>query len=59
MWKMVKDKLLLPYLDMKLEYYDLGLKKRDETNDQITTDAANAIKKYGGFWQSSICYWQF
>ena len=47
MWKMVKDKLLLPFLYMKLEYYDLGLKKRDETNDQITIDAANAIKKYG------------
>ena len=46
MWKMVKDKLLLPYLDMKLEYYDLQLKKRDETNDQITIDAANAIKKH-------------
>ena len=47
MWKMVKDKLLLPYLDMKLEYYDLGLKHRDETNDEVTTDAAEAIKKYG------------
>ncbi len=47
MWKMVKDQLLLPYLDMKLEYYDLGLKKRDETEDQITKDAANAIKKHG------------
>jgi len=47
MWKMVKDQLLLPYLDMKLEYYDLGLKKRDETDDQITKDAANAIKKHG------------
>ena len=47
MWHMVKDKLLLPNLDMKLEYYDLGLKKRDETNDQITIDSANAIKKYG------------
>ncbi len=46
MWKMVKDKLLLPYLDMQTEYYDLGLKKRDETEDQITIDAANAIKKY-------------
>jgi isocitrate dehydrogenase len=46
MWKMVKDKLLLPYLDMKLEYYDLQLKKRDETNDQITIDAANAIRKH-------------
>jgi isocitrate dehydrogenase len=47
MWKMVKDKLLLPYLDMDLEYYDLGLKKRDETDDQITHDAAEAIKKHG------------
>jgi len=47
MWKMVKEKLLLPHLDMKLEYYDLGLKKRDETDDKITIDAANAIKKHG------------
>lgn len=47
MWKMVKEKLLLPYLDMPLEYYDLGLKYRDETDDKVTMDAANAIKKYG------------
>jgi isocitrate dehydrogenase len=47
MWKMVKDTLLFPYLDMTLEYYDLGLQKRDETDDKITVDAANAIKKYG------------
>jgi isocitrate dehydrogenase len=47
MWKMVKDKLLLPYLDMKLEYYDLGLKHRDETDDKVTFDAATAIKKHG------------
>jgi len=47
MWKMAKEKLLLPYLDMKLEYYDLGLKKRDETDDKITVEAANAIKKHG------------
>ena len=47
MWKMVKEKLLLLYLDMKLEYYDLGLKKRDETDDKITVEAANAIKKHG------------
>ena len=46
MWQMIKDKLLLPYLDMKTEYYDLGLKMRDDTDDQITVDAANAIKKY-------------
>ena len=47
MWKMVKDKLLLPHLDMKLEYYDLGLKNRDETDDKVTTESANAIKKHG------------
>jgi isocitrate dehydrogenase len=47
MWAMVKEKLLLPFLDMNLEYYDLGLKKRDETDDKITVDAANAIKKHG------------
>src|SRR5512136_1092048 len=47
MWAMVKEKLLIPFLDMKLGYYDLGLKKRDETDDKITIDAANAIKKHG------------
>jgi NADP-dependent isocitrate dehydrogenase len=47
MWKMVKDKLLLPYLDMKREYYDLQLKKRDETDDKITFEAAEGIKQYG------------
>ena len=46
MWQMVKDKLLLPYLDMDIDYYDLGLKKRDETDDRITIDAANATMKY-------------
>ena len=46
-WKLIKDKLILPYLDIKLEYYDLSIQKRDETNDQITIDAANATKKYG------------
>lgn len=46
MWQMVKEKLLFPYLDMKLEYYDLHVSKRDETDDQITKDAAEAIKKY-------------
>ncbi|MEM0493174.1 MAG: NADP-dependent isocitrate dehydrogenase [Candidatus Thermoplasmatota archaeon] len=46
MWGMVKEKLLLPFLDMNLEYYDLGLKRRDETDDKITTEAANAIKKH-------------
>lgn len=46
-WGMIKDILLKPYIDLNTEYYDLGLKKRDETNDQITVDSANAIKKYG------------
>ena len=46
-WKMIKDDLLLPYIDLKTEYYDLGLIKRDETDDQITVDAAEATKKYG------------
>lgn len=47
MWRMVKDKLLFPYLDMTLEYYDLGLKHRNETDDKVTTDAAEAIKRHG------------
>jgi len=45
-WVMIKDKLILPYLDIDLKYYDLSIEKRDETNDQITIDAAEAIKKY-------------
>ncbi len=46
-WGFIKDRLILPYLDIKLEYYDLGMESRDQTNDQITIDAANAILKYG------------
>ncbi len=46
-WAFIKDKLILPYLDVDLKYYDLSIQKRDETDDQITVDAANAIKKYG------------
>lgn len=46
-WNMIKDILLKPFIELKTEYYDLGIEKRDETNDQITIDAANAIKKYG------------
>ena len=46
-WDLIKQKLILPYLDVKLEYYDLGIEKRDETNDQITIDAAEAIKRHG------------
>jgi isocitrate dehydrogenase len=46
-WKFIKDKLIFPYLDIDIKYYDLGIEYRDETNDQVTVDAANAIKKYG------------
>lgn len=46
-WKMIKDILILPYVDLKSEYYDLGLEYRNETNDQVTIDSANATKKYG------------
>ena len=46
-WQFIKDKLILPYLDLDLKYYDLGIEARDETDDQITVDAAEAIKKYG------------
>ena len=47
MWKMVKEKLLFPYLDMKIEYFDLGLPNRDKTDDRVTLEAAEAIKKHG------------
>ena len=47
LWKMIKDELILPFVELKTEYYDLGLVKRDETRDQITVDAAEATKKYG------------
>ena len=47
LWQMIKDELLTPYIDLKTEYYDLGLEHRNETNDQVTTDSANATKKYG------------
>ena len=46
-WKFIKDKLIIPYLDVDIKYYDLGMEYRDETNDQVTIDAANAIKEYG------------
>ena len=46
-WQFIKDKLIHPYLDIDLEYYDLGIEHRDATNDQVTIDAANAIKKHG------------
>lgn len=47
LWQMIKDELLLPFIDLKTEYYDLGLKYRNETNDQVTVDSANATLKYG------------
>ncbi|MCW2872372.1 NADP-dependent isocitrate dehydrogenase [Actinacidiphila oryziradicis] len=46
-WRFIKDKLILPYLDVELKYYDLGIEHRDATGDQVTIDAANAIKEYG------------
>ncbi len=47
LWKLIKDELILPFVDLKTEYYDLGLQKRNETDDQITIDSALATKKYG------------
>ncbi len=47
LWKMIKEELLLPYIDLKTEYYDLGLEYRNKTNDQVTVDSANATLKYG------------
>jgi isocitrate dehydrogenase len=46
-WKMIKDKLIFPFLDLKIDYYDLGIEHRDATDDQVTIDAAEAIKRYG------------
>ena len=46
-WKMIKDILIYPYVDLKSEYYDLGLEYRNETNDQVTIDSAEATKNYG------------
>ena len=47
LWQMIKDELLLPYIDLKTEYYDLGLAHRNETDDKVTIDSAEATKKYG------------
>src|SRR5919204_2752796 len=46
-WQSIKDQLILPYLDIELEYYDLGIEHRDETGDQVTVDAAHAIQRHG------------
>ena len=47
LWQMIKDELIAPFVDLKAEYYDLGLKHRNETDDQVTIDSAEATKKYG------------
>ena len=47
-WSFIKDKLIKPYLDIELKYFDLGMENRDKTNDQVTIDCAKAIQKYGG-----------
>ncbi|MBN1623660.1 MAG: NADP-dependent isocitrate dehydrogenase [Clostridia bacterium] len=47
LWSMIKEKLLIPYVELNTEYYDLGIENRDRTDDKVTVDAANAIKKYG------------
>src|SRR5215467_2439218 len=46
-WKQIREQLILPYLDVELEYYDLSIQYRDETDDQVTVDSANAIKRHG------------
>jgi isocitrate dehydrogenase len=46
-WQFIKDKLILPYLEIDLKYFDLGIEHRDATNDQVTIDSANATKQYG------------
>ncbi len=46
MWKIIKEQLILPYLDIPIQYFDLSIQNRDATNDQVTIDAAEAIKKY-------------
>ena len=50
-WQQIKDTLILPYVDLKTEYYDLGLPEREKTGDQVTVDAANAIDRYGRWGQ--------
>ena len=47
LWKIIKDELIIPFIDLKTEYYDLGLDYRNKTNDQVTIDSANATQKYG------------
>ena len=46
-WQFIKDKLIRPYLEVDLKYFDLGIEHRDQTRDQVTIDAANAVKQYG------------
>ena len=60
-WDLIKEKLILPYIDFgdNLHFYDLSIQKRDETNDQITIDVANAIKKYGVGVKAGLIFWQY
>ena len=51
-WSFIKDKLIKPYLEIDLKYYDLGMENRDKTNDQVTVDCAKAIQKYGAVSQN-------
>ena len=55
LWKMIKDELICPYVDLKTEYYDLGLENRNATDDQVTVDSANATKKYGVAVKCATC----
>ena len=55
-WKMIKDKLILPYLDIDIKYYDLGMENRDLTNDEVTVESAEAIKKYNRITSYNVCY---
>jgi isocitrate dehydrogenase len=52
LWPIIKEKLIIPFVELKTQYYDLGIKNRDNTDDQVTIDAANAIKKYGDVYQA-------
>ena len=59
-WDFIKNKLILTYLDLKIEYYDLGMESRDKTEDKITIDCANAIKKNVEItkWNNKKYYWR-
>ena len=58
-WQFIKDKLILPYLELDIKYYDLSVEYRDQTNDQVTIDAANAIKPSGGYRSEAVSCFKF